>query len=145
MGKRIGIMLLLLSGAGILLIPWQMIREGGLWPISVAVRSASNSPITAVSAEVFGSRESAEYTLEHLLPPEGRLFSAVVDPFQGEPFEVRVPTGQQTSRALLWAYTRHAQWRFLVVIARYKDGRREGRLVEIPDLRETRSLDVELP
>jgi hypothetical protein len=107
--------------------------------------SASGSPIASVSGEAFTSERWAGSSLEHLAPSEGRIDSAVADPFAGKPLAVPVPTSYKTRSALLWSCSRYNQMRHLVVIVQYRDGRREGRLVEIPDLRESRSLRVEVP
>jgi hypothetical protein len=80
-----------------------------------------------------------------LAPPETRTHAAVADPFAGAPLAVPVPISYKTRSALLWSNSRYNQMRFLVVIVQYRDGRREGRLVEIPDLRVSRSLRVEFP
>jgi hypothetical protein len=45
----------------------------------------------------------------------------------------------------LWSYTRFNQYRKLVVIVEYQDGRKEGRLVDIPDLHKFRTVTVEVP
>jgi hypothetical protein len=145
MVKRLVIGLAIVLVAGVLLAPVQTIWDDGLWPLSVTVTSASGDPIASVSGEAFSSEEWARYILEHLAPPETRTHSAVANPFAGEPLAVPIPTGYKTRSALLWSSSRCNQMRLLVVIVKYRDGRREGRLVEIPDLRESRSLRVEFP
>ncbi len=145
MNKRLVVGLILLLGGAICLTPLQTIRGNGSSPLSVMVVSESNSPIESVSCEVFSTVDSAQSSLEYLAPPETRLFSAVQGQFRGEPFEVTVPTSDTVHCALFWRHSRYNQMRQLLVIGQYCDGRREGRLVEIPDLRQVRSLRVELP
>jgi hypothetical protein len=118
-----------------------IIWDGG-YDLTVRV-SSSPGPPRSVSCQACGRREAAEYVLEHLLPPETRSYSATADPFAGEPLTVNVPvsgresmTGRQLSRF---------QFRWLVVIAVLPDGRRVGKLVEIPDGEVSREVRVELP
>jgi hypothetical protein len=125
--------------------PVTIIREGGHWPISVTIVSTSGSRIASASCEVGPSDEWGRYVLEHLAPPESPMHSVVEDPFLGQPLCVTVPTGAKTEESLLRSKTTHSQYRHLVVIVRYADGRREGRLCEIPDLRKARSVRVEFP
>lgn len=139
--------LAVVAGLGIVacLVPWQMERGGGELPLSVTVRSASGSAIASVSCQVALSEQGAVYVAENRLPPESPRFSAAADPFDGGPLRLTVPHGTQTRRALLWASTQHSHARWLVVIARYKDGRVEGKVVTIPDLRQAGSLTVTFP
>jgi hypothetical protein len=123
----------------------QTVWDDGVLPVSVTVVSASGSPIASISCEAFSTQESAQYSLENLLPPQTWLFSAIQNPFRNEPLEVKIPTSRKIHSALLWSYGRYNQMRHLLVIAEYKDGRWEGRLVEIPDLRQVRSLQVKIP
>ena len=84
MGKCLTVALIVLVGAGaVCLAPVQTVWDDGLWPLSVAVASASGSPIATVSCEALTSEEDARYSLEHLLPPETRTHSVVADPFPG--------------------------------------------------------------
>lgn len=131
--------------AGVCLTPAQTIWDDGLWPLSVTVVSASGAPITSASGQAFSSEEWARSNLEHLASPETRTHSAVADPFTGGPLAVPVPTSYMSRSALVWSRSRYNQMRQLVVIVQYRDGRREGRLVEIPDLRESRTVRVEVP
>jgi hypothetical protein len=59
--------------------------------------------------------------------------------------EVFVPISYKTRGALLWQSSRYNQMWLLVVIVQYRDGRRQGQLVDIPDVRHVRSLRVEFP
>lgn len=145
MGKRLAIGAAVVLVTAVCLVPVQTIWDDGLWPLSVTVSSVTGSPIASVSAEAFSSEAVARSTLEHLTPPETRTYSAVADPFIGEPLPVLVPTSYQTRSALVWSQSRYNQMRLLVVIVEYQDGRREGRLVEIPDLRQSRSVSVVFP
>ena len=145
MRKRLATGVVVLIGAGVCLTPARTTWDDGLWPLSVTVVSASGAPIASASAEAFSSEEWARSSLAHLAPPETRIHSVVVHPFVGEPVAVPIPTRYRTRSALLWSSWRYNQMRLLVVIVQYRDGRRDGRLVEIPNLRESRSLRVEFP
>jgi hypothetical protein len=131
--------------AAVGLVPFQKIYDDGMWPLSVVVRSARGAPISAASAQAFGDAESAGYVLENLIPPESWLYSATREPFDGEAVVVHIPTSECIQTSLLWSYRRFYQYNKLVVIVRYTDGKREGQLVEIPDLRRSREVIVQFP
>jgi hypothetical protein len=120
-----------------------IIWDGG-FDLTVRVSSNPGWP-RSVSCQAFGNREDAEVVLDHMLPTESPLGSesAISDPFNGEPLILIVPvsgresmSGRQLSRF---------QFRWLVVIGVLQDGRRVGKLVEIPDGRESREVSVVLP
>jgi hypothetical protein len=139
----VALAVLLLAVVGF--FPFQTIHDDGLWPLVVRVHSASGKPINAVSAEAFGEGQSAEYVLEHLAPPETGLYSATQAPLHGDDLLVHIPVGDTVRSSLLRDYHRLYQYSRLVVIVEYEDGKREGRLVEIPDLRRSREVVVEFP
>ena len=123
-------------------IPIQVTIWDGGFDLTVQVSSTAG-PLRAVSCQAYSRREEAEHILEHLLPPETRLWSAVADPFDGKPLAVAVPLSGRVSpcgRELL-----RVQFQYLVVIGQLKDGRRIGKLVEIPDSRVCREVSVLLP
>jgi hypothetical protein len=96
----------------------------------------------SVSCEAFGHREYADNAAS-LLPYEPNVWFVVSDPFDGQPITVRVPIGGRESpfgREL----NRH-QYQFLAVIAVLPDGRRVGKVVEIPVRRVCREVSVTLP
>lgn len=119
--------------------------DDGLWPLSVTVVSVSGTTINTVSGESFSSGDLARQTLKYLTPPHTPRHSAVADLVAREQLVVPIPTSYKTHKSLWSSSSRYNQMRLLVVIVQYHDGRREGRLVEIPDLRESRSLRVEFP
>ncbi len=87
------------------------------------------------------SRNDAEFMVNS---PDPELNAKVnVKPFQGEPIRVlaRV-SGRYSFFALCKTRT---QDQYLAVIALWPDGRRVGRVVEIPDGRESREITVSLP
>ena len=137
--------MVLFLAAAVCLVPFQKIYDDGFSLLSVSVGSTSATPIASASCEAFSSEKGARYTLEHLAPPEIMLYSSVANPFHGEVLEVPIPTSQTTLAALVWSRTGYYQMQFLVIIVHYADGRSEGRLVDIPDLRHLRSLSVEFP
>lgn len=118
-----------------------IIWDGGY---DLTVRVTSNpGPPQSVSCQARGRREDAEYVLEHLLPPETQLWSATADPFASKPLTVHVPVSGRVSRS--GRQLSRTQFHWLVVIAVLPDGRRVGKLVEIPDGRVSREINVELP
>ena len=118
-----------------------IIWDGGF---DLAVRvSCHPGPPRSVSCEACARRQDAEQVLEHLQPPEAGSRSATANPFVGEPLIIKVPvsgrdamSGRQLSRF---------QFGWLVVIAVLPDGRRVGKLVEIPDGRVSREVSVIFP
>jgi hypothetical protein len=105
--------------------------------------SSTAGPLRAVTCQACSDREEAEYTLEYLIPLETRHWSAVADPFDGQPLMVPVPVSGRTSP--FGRKVHRFQFRHLVVIGQLKDGRRMGKRVEIPDCRVSREVTVSLP
>jgi hypothetical protein len=121
-------------------IPIQVMIWDGEFDLTVHV-SSSDGPLHSVSCQAFSRREDAEYVVKHLLPPEGLWFT-VADPFDGQPLTVGVPLSGRVSP---WGRELgRFQFKYLVVIGQLKDGRRIGKLVEIPDSRESREVSVAL-
>jgi hypothetical protein len=117
------------------------IWDGG-FHLTVHVESEAGQPLS-VSCETFGRREHAEEALAVLLPPETRMWSTVADPFDGQPLTVLVPVSGRESP--LGRELRRSQFRYLVVIAVLPDGRRVGKLVDIPDSRVSQEVSVSFP
>ncbi len=117
------------------------IRWGSSYDLTVHVESAR--PVRAVSCEVFGRHnEYVDDVVRYAMPSETRngMFSTTVDPYVGEPITVRVITyGREsyTGRNLS-----RDQFRFLVVVVTYADGRRVAKLVDIPDGRVSREVRI---
>src|SRR5262249_10076929 len=127
------------------LLPVNKVYDDGLWPLSVSIRSASGAPIAAATCEVFGSAEDARSTLENAIPPETRTHAARADPFLGEANEHRACAAEATQGLLLYRWKSFYQYKTLVVVVTYLDGRREAASATIPDLRQTRTVVVTLP
>jgi hypothetical protein len=104
--------------------------------------SSDPGPPRSVSCQAMGRRDDAVTVLQHLAPPETKLWSATAEPFDGKPLVVNVPVGGRESMS--GRELKRYQFRYLVVIAVLADGRRVGKLVEIPDSRESREISVEL-
>src|SRR5262249_37816467 len=118
-----------------------VIWDGG-FDLTVNVSSTAGLP-RSVSCQAFGHKEEAEQALDYLLSPETRLWSVVVDPFEGKPITLFVPTSGTASMS--GRELSRVQFRYLVVIATLPDGRRVGKLAEIPDSRQSREVSVALP
>lgn len=122
-------------------IPVQVMIWDGSFDLTVRVESRAGQP-QSISCQALGGRETAAQVLADLSPPESR-WSAVADPFDGRPLIVHVPVSGRESpfgRELA-----RSQFRFLVVIADLADGRRVGKLVDIPDGRVSREVSVVVP
>lgn len=115
----------------------------GCYGLSVTVKSTSSASIQAVSCEAFGYKDEAQEALELLSPPASRRRSASAEPFNGQPLSVSVPFSyRESAMGRTWGET---QFRHLLVIVQYQDGKRQGKLVEIPRRRDCQSLTVEVP
>jgi len=141
----IGIALLLIVMGCLAFVPLSKICEDGMLPLTVTIRSAAASNIRAVSAEAFGNSKDAEYALDNAIPPETKRYSALQTPFTGQKLTVDIPIGYTTRGALLWHLSRYYQFTKLVVLVEYVDGKRTGRLVDIPDLHHSQEISVEVP
>jgi hypothetical protein len=131
-------------------VPIWKIIDDGLWPVTVTVHPTSDQPIKAVSAKAFSSVEEARETMADLpLPCVTRAdyprTASVQEPWPGQPLEVKIPTSEKTYRSLVWTWQRFYQFRGLLVVVEYEDGKLEGRAVELPDLRQARSVTIEVP
>jgi hypothetical protein len=138
------IMLLILAALGAGFFPFEKIYDDGIWLLEVTVRSAAGRPIKAVSGQAFGDPNEANYVLQNRIPP-GKLYSATQQPFRGEKLAVPVPTSWNIRRSLLWEYHSFHQYNKLVVLVRYEAGKEEGCLIDIPDLRLTREITIDVP
>jgi hypothetical protein len=136
-------LVVVLGGLG--LVPFQKIYDDGIWPLQVTLRSAAGASIKAASGEAFGDRNDASYVLQNRIPPESLLYAAIQNPFRGEKLTVPVPTSYSIHRSLLCDYRSFYQYNKLVVLVRYEAGNEEGRLIEIPDLRLTGEITVNVP
>jgi hypothetical protein len=133
---------LLVAGISLLLfVPWETLGCGK-FDLAVVVEP-SGGRICAVTSEAFQRREEAESALEQLTPPSSDWCSATEAPFTGQPLKTRVPFSQRTSA--LGREIDYIQFHYLVVIAELQDGRRVGKLVDIPDGRMSREVHVGLP
>ncbi|MBX7102568.1 MAG: hypothetical protein K1X57_00700 [Gemmataceae bacterium] len=132
-------------GLGVLaweFIPVLVIIWDGGFDLTVRIECPEGRPL-AVTCEAFGRREYAEEAVAHLLPPESRSWSTVVDPFDGQPITVQVAVSGRDSP--FGRELRRSQFPFLAVIAVLPDGRRVGKVVDIPDGRVSREVSVALP
>jgi hypothetical protein len=134
----------LLVGSGVFLfeyVPVGKVVWDGAVDVTVTV-TKSGQPIRAVTCEAFGNRADAEVALEYLLPPETHMWSASANPFDGIPLTVTVLVSGLDSFS--GRNVRRTQFQYLVVIARLQDGKRVGKIVEIPDVRVSRAIHVSL-
>jgi hypothetical protein len=134
-----------LIAAGLLaweFVPIQVIVWDGAYELTVRVESPDGRP-RSVSCEAFGRREYADAAVVHPHPPESQRWSAVADPFEGQPITVQVAVSGRESP--FGRELRRSQFKFLAVNAVMADGRRVGKVVEIPDSRVSREVAVTLP
>lgn len=133
--------------AGVLVVLFLVIEFGigmisdGAFPLTVDVVSVD--PPNRLSAQVHAHHDDAVWASEqsHLYDDFRQVVTA--DPYNGQPFEVRVECSYHASP--LGRQTDWTQANYLVVLAEWDDGRRVSKVVEIPDGRTTRTMSVELP
>lgn len=115
------------------------VRWVGGYDLTVHVESLG-CPIRAVSAEAVPRRESADPAVVYLRLNAGD-WAVTVDPFDGQPFTVPVRTSGRRSGWLERELSR-AQFRCLVVVVTFDDGRRAAKSVDIPDVRVSREVRI---
>ena len=123
-------------------VPIQVKVWDGGFELTVNVTTLGG-PLRSVSCQAFGRRDEAEQIAELLLSPYSQTWSAVSDPFSGKPLKVQVAVSGRDSPS--GRKLRRYQFRYLVVIGTFQDGRQVGKVVEIPDCRESREVNVSLP
>ncbi len=134
-----------LLAAGVCFTPVKRTHSDNLADVEVRIRPPTGAAIQLVSVEAFSSAEAAAPYLEDRVPAEGGLYSAMQNPYVGAPLHVRVPMGEVEDSALLWKRSRRWQFPVLVVVYWLEGAERRAKLVELPDLRTTRSVEIDLP
>jgi hypothetical protein len=119
-------------------VPLQVARWDGGYDLTVLVASPPGT-LRAVSCEAFSKREGALQSMES---PEVS-WSAVAQPFSGEPLTVHVPMSGRASPC--GRELKRSQFGYLLVIGDLPDGQRVGKVVKIPDGRVSRTTRVQLP
>jgi hypothetical protein len=113
----------------------------GRFDLTVHVSSSEFVP-QAVSCEPEFKRVMADFDVEHFDMAEV-TWSTTADPFTGDALTVPIPV---SGRELIFGFESsrtHCQW--LAIIAVAPDGKRIGKVVEIPDGRKCREIYVKLP
>jgi hypothetical protein len=114
----------------------------GYFPLTVTIDNSTDSAISSIELDAFAHLEQAEGYIAGLRGERSDA-RATVEPYAGQPIELRVPTGGRESR--VFGETAYVQREHLVVIARWADGSETAKYVRIPDGRHNRSLTVTLP
>jgi hypothetical protein len=118
-----------------------------LWVGSVELAvnvSSTDGLLWEVKCEPFQRRELAQWATRNPTSPEmNNSWSYVVKPFKGEPIKVFVPVSGRDS---MWGRElSRIQFQWLAVIGLLNDGKSVTKVVEIPDGRVSREVDVVLP
>src|SRR5262245_50463623 len=123
------------------------VRGLGVGQFDLSVSAKSEKPIRAIFRQVYYDRAYALMSLETMagrgIWPAAYDKMIVREPFTDGPIELGVPT-----ESVHDVYDRLLQlWWFphLVVVAEFKDGKRAGKLIDIPDPRESTEITVTLP
>jgi hypothetical protein len=142
--------LLLLIFAVIACFPFSKTIGDGFIPYAVTIHSAAERPIKSLRAIVEQNAGMANQHLSVLPLPDlfamaNELQDAVQEPYTGEPMKVRVPFSETSYESLVSTRYVRGQFRGLLVIVEYANEKLEGRAVELPDVRASRSVLVEVP
>lgn len=108
-------------------------------------RTSDETPIKAVRCRGLFYKDQADRYLDLLPDIERRVdsWTAVADPFDGKPLDIRV-IGSSTESMLNVTLTYYHE-KYLLVVADLADGRWVRTIAEIPDARTTREMRVTLP
>jgi hypothetical protein len=147
--RRWAIAVLVTVTAFIAFCPFEKTSDGAFLPLTVTIRSEAGLPIKSASVQALVDVQSATRSLDRLPPPavtliENSMYSVAEEPFLGPALTVKVPSSETTYRSLCWTHRTHFQYRGLLVVVEYERGLL-GHVTEIPNLRETRVLTVEVP
>lgn len=134
--------LLVLVAPGVLVVLYDLVVSRlGIGSVLYGVRITSSLPLREARYQSHASFEYANEVAHHWqstaiglpMPPEG---------LGGERFEAHVTFTDRES-GMRWRYSSF-QYRYPVVVAVQADGRRVGKVVELPDARESREVTVRL-
>jgi hypothetical protein len=113
----------------------------GVYKLTVRVQWSKERPKAVMLCARYHRREAewfvANAARDHL------PWQKKVDPFDGGPLTVSVWFGGRSSE--FWGTSWSKQERYLAIVAKLEDGRRVGKVVEIPDRKTSRELVVALP
>ena len=118
----------------------QYIGDGG-HQLTVHV-SVADGQLQSVACKTFARRHDAEFVAKDIPPMEVDV-RAIANPFVGEPLFVTVRFSTRT--ALSGRELSRFQFRYLVVVAVFVDGRRVAKVVDLPDLRDDGEIRVTIP
>jgi hypothetical protein len=134
--------ILILAVAVVLVVLYDLVvARLGIGSVMYGVRINSSLPIREARYQSHARVDYANEVAHHWqsttiglpVPPEG---------LDGERFEAHVTFTDRES-GMGWRYSSF-QYRYLVVVAVLADGRRVGKVVELPDARESREITVHL-
>lgn len=114
-----------------------------IWDGSYQMTLRVSGPVRAVGYEPFGHREDAEFIVQHAGSPKNWDWAITVEPFTGEPLQVYVPMSGRASMS--GRELDRVQFRYLAVAGQLEDGRWVAKVVDLPDCRESREVNVTLP
>src|SRR5262249_32471486 len=114
----------------------------GVFPMPVNITNSGMYPLKSVSCVTVIDQKQADQILALMDLPRCDKWSDVEDPFIGTPLSVDIWV---TTRDGLFSHSRVQYPRLLVVIAECDDGKRLGKVVEIPDRRQFQSVSVDFP
>jgi hypothetical protein len=148
----------MIVGAILLLVGFVMLADMCSWGISdgaydlvVRVTPTDATPAWVVCFP-FNTRPRAEQWLERLELAEKRVVwqafeepTYYADPFAGKPFLVYVGFGFHDSSLFGWSWNHSQSYHVVLILAEMPDGRRVGKIVDIPDYRESREVRVTIP
>jgi hypothetical protein len=128
------------AGVCLLAVDARNVVSDGSFPLTVVLRSANADRLVRVWTAPMSRRDFAEELRDS--PHSANSTLREVDNFR-EPFVVQVPWSSSTSG--LGRERWYANYRVLVLRAEYFNGETEWVLVDIPDNRQSRTVEVSFP
>jgi hypothetical protein len=114
----------------------------GCYELQVTVKSASATPITKVGCFASFTDEAPKKVVESLPPPD-KIAPWEARPFDGQSLSIDVWHSTHTYCFGLLRFD--YQERHLAIVVEYLDGKRAGKVVEIPHRSVSRLVEVEVP
>lgn len=123
-------------------------RSGVGYDLTVRIVN-EGKPIRWTACQPFEDRESAQHAVRehrrnrHFFPVGPSMIFGEPKPFTGAPLTVRVSASRVRTR--MGRELSRSQDRYLAIVAELQDGERIGKVVEIPDERESKEMTVTVP
>lgn len=116
----------------------------GYHQISVTIHNLKASQIQSIWSDAIGRQIEAQYVLDKTIAGEPCEFKMTERKLVGDAVQVEVPVWGRTLD-LSGIEVSHGQFPLLLVVVKYENGETLGKIVDIPDVRKSSSVIVEVP